>query len=824
MTGCHYSPFALGDRMKKMLLTLLVAFFFVSSIAFAALTDETTSESSSIPVETGPPVIIPPLPPCANYCIEVSNCSCGETEIAADEVKYCNLNNVTFTTPAECEMGPAPPEGYGEVLPCRNDCSAVFDCWCGEDRVGPIYGEYCSPDNAAYSSEAGCKLGIECVADPQKGKGEEGEPTNITGAITGIKSPLEIISNWQGLSILAIIFSIILVAIGYVIGIGFDMPEMKAWASTELIQVFSNVFIIAFLLIIATFLDVFIMEVVNNSGVGNIQCALGENCLNKTSQAYLADYIDIGKSEAKNVVENSVTAAGWMNRRIGANGKTLIVPPLLMFSLSLPMAPWYTLDFDRLGMVFNYYQGILSSLEAQSFFISEISFKVAPMLLAIGIVCRSFFVTRKLGGLLIAIAISVMIFFPMMYVFDWMSLDIVASGDMPGDIGLADCPAECSLSAPLAYYGDTKITSLKELYCLFPESQSEQVRDLSLGKLASLDSPAVGTVNSCDFENECSRMCRELPYPYTIPECGNYTMQVACSTIPVQCKVLRTLAPASIDPAASEQCPDDCKIIPPLQSNCDTGDCLESRTDCRVAKKSDLEWRPTMDKKMPGKKKCDMADDCLPNATDAFNSCTYVLPDFGVCDNLCRDCPNYCRLDITTGLPTDCYKDDGTTLIDACTKCTGGCKAMASALTTSCNDCPLAYRIMGENLKPEYTYGYCDPSACPYNETYRALIPYSTCEKCIYADDAYEYNPPVRTNCADLCKSSTNVPSKSSGDYTKIGDDGLVGKTEIRKVSMLMIPAYLLPLVNIAATLILIRSLSAILGGDVEIPGLSKIF
>ena len=47
---------------------------------------------------------------------------------------------------------------------------------------------------------------------------------------------------------------------------------------------------------------------------------------------------------------------------------------------------------------------------------------------------------------------------------------------------------------------------------------------------------------------------------------------------------------------------------------------------------------------------------------------------------------------------------------------------------------------------------------------------------------------------------------------------------EIQEVSKLMIPAYVLPLFNIVATLIFIKGLSAFLGGDIEIPGLSKIF
>jgi hypothetical protein len=65
---------------------------------------------------------------------------------------------------------------------------------------------------------------------------------------------------------------------------------------------------------------------------------------------------------------------------------------------------------------------------------------------------------------------------------------------------------------------------------------------------------------------------------------------------------------------------------------------------------------------------------------------------------------------------------------------------------------------------------------------------------------------------------------KDPSAYTKIDEEGLVGTSEIKNVSKLMVPAYLLPLFNIVATLIFIRTFSGMIGGDIEIPGISKIF
>ena len=111
---------------------------------------------------------------------------------------------------------------------------------------------------------------------------------------------------------------------------------------------------------------------------------------------------------------------------------------------------------------------------------------------------------------------------------------------------------------------------------------------------------------------------------------------------------------------------------------------------------------------------------------------------------------------------------------------------------------------------------------CPTK--YRLAVPRTACEMCLYSEDAYLYDPPIQTQCNDLCAPTNNLPAKEPGEYTEIGADGLVGRNEIKNVSKLLLPAYILPLFNIVATLVFIAGLSRMLGGDVEIPGISKVF
>jgi hypothetical protein len=131
---------------------------------------------------------------------------------------------------------------------------------------------------------------------------------------------------------------------------------------------------------------------------------------------------------------------------------------------------------------------------------------------------------------------------------------------------------------------------------------------------------------------------------------------------------------------------------------------------------------------------------------------------------------------------------------------------------------------MAPMLPADYVSGVCalDDDVCPAK--YRVLIPTSACDSCMYTEEAYMYNPPVNMNCGELCKPPENVPSKTAGDYTKVASDGLVGRADIQAVSKLMVPGYLLPLFNITITLIFIKGFSGMIGGDIEIPGMPRLF
>ncbi|MBU0591425.1 hypothetical protein KKF81_01290 [Candidatus Micrarchaeota archaeon] len=680
--------------------------------------------------------------------------------------------------------------------------------------------------------------------------------TQFQNATSGIEgetegSPLEIIKNWQALAVIALIISCILVAIAYAVGTGMEMPEIKAWAGNELGQIFANAVIILMFIVAIGFVDTIVSAMVMTSGLNIPECSVpGGSCLRNVTDAYLYDYIETAKTGARSVLINNIDAASWANRRMGLNCLTIYC---LQLGLTTTMAGQYVLDMDMYAIMFEYYTNLLSFMEAQRFFVNQISFKMGPIILALGIIARTFYFTRKLGGLLIAVAAGIMFFLPGMYIFDWVTLDMAMTGDKAMEDENVYCPDECKAAPPLAYKADgEKLETVQEIYAALPEDNAAAAKELIEGSLESTAGRDGTLVFSCYYEyseEDCPSVCRALPYPYNAVVCLNTsTVERDCAHLNENCKVVRYVntEASSFDNDTYNKCPSMCKVVPPLRSNCDVDDCLESRYDCRVYKRtgselgSSLTWWPTPNEDAGNYHECLIAQNCPVNLV-AEQSCAYVIPEIGTCNDeaICGNCPAYCRIDNNPNyteedqvdfdqLPDDCKDETGTVFSEACMNCPNSCKVRKHDILEitvpegMCSACPAEKRIVTPSLPEEYTTDGCSLDLCPGE--YRVVVPRSSCEMCLFAEESYAYDPPIQTQCADICKPPDNAPIKDAGSYMNIGEDGLVGREGIKNIAKLILPIYLLPLFNIVATLVFIKGLSTILGGDIEIPGISKVF
>ncbi|HIE55673.1 MAG TPA: hypothetical protein EYP90_10910, partial [Chromatiaceae bacterium] len=384
---------------------------------------------------------------------------------------------------------------------------------------------------------------------------------------------------------------------------------------------------------------------------------------------------------------------------------------------------------------------------------------------------------------------------------------MVIAGEKAVEEDVRGCPPECSIGPPLAFYRTSEgdlihLSTVTEIYLAFDPDDDEVAIEISRGTReraigSNATSEADGqTVFSCyygEYEN-CLSQCRDLPYPHSLTECVEREVQEACSQLPIECKAVRTV-PGAVDDDEYLRCPEECKIVPPLRSNCDEGRCLDARFDCRVTNMNDLDYRPTVEGPADKVAECEYAAEC-PASMDAFDSCVYIIPQWGSCDEeLCIGCPAECRIigAELEELPEEClldtYDPDNSStweMSEACNQCPSTCKVTIDFIETldigNCTGCQMERRILHHSIPPEYLEGDCARDVCPLDSYNRAVIPMSSCEACLFSEEAYIYNPPVNTDCGSLCRPSDNVPSKSPGEYTEADEDGLIGKPEITAV------------------------------------------
>ncbi|MBI2079612.1 hypothetical protein HYT84_02515 [Candidatus Micrarchaeota archaeon] len=425
---------------------------------------------------------------------------------------------------------------------------------------------------------------------------------------------LELFTDWRVISILVTLLTGLLVAAAYMAGISFDIPDLKAWASVESSQILTNGLIILLLVTTLTFLDGMVAVIVNGSGT-TVTCGATSGpilCVQQLAKAYTQDLIELVKDDSGSLIQKSYDLGLEAGKRHGFSCNMFLIPPCLWISFSFGENPHLMVDIERINFVLEHYGNIGASLYAQLFFVEKISFTLGPLLIALGIVGRSFFVTRRLGGLLIAIAIGIMFVFPLMYAFNWLTLTVYVFGDkmFSSDLG-ASCPAVCKQPIVAAYYpftgstvvGNTEVTqySYGEIFEKLDDKDAvdkqgvdkdivnlnnalqtgAQFIDTASGKYGICLSPHQKTIDeyledpSVNYLDEtqkssCPEECRKLPYPSTLKTCTYVSIQKACAKLEEQCKI-KTIIPKddpSVDLQQAKLCPDKCKTIPAMQNNC----------------------------------------------------------------------------------------------------------------------------------------------------------------------------------------------------------------------------------------------------------------
>jgi len=219
--------------------------------------------------------------------------------------------------------------------------------------------------------------------------------------INACASPGDWLSSWQVLSALGILTSWFIVSLAYMVGSLLDNVGLMARAKAEVWEIITTAIILGSVIALVTAACIFPASYINPSAAGN---------LFTTAENYLFWLRNMTMGVFKDLMSMNNTISVLLSVMGGFN----------LFGVGVTVQPFA--GFQPLMNIINLFMnGVMICLIATVAQITILKFIEAGafnVLLPVGIVCRSFPFTRQFGGSLIAIAIGLYIFYPLMLVVD----------------------------------------------------------------------------------------------------------------------------------------------------------------------------------------------------------------------------------------------------------------------------------------------------------------------------------------------------------------------------------------------------------------------
>jgi hypothetical protein len=584
-------------------------------------------------------------------------------------------------------------------------------------------------------------------------------------------------SDWKASGLIGVAIVCSIIALAAMIGKAFNLPEIKAFANNEIKQaVISVLFIVSLIALVSFFNEIAVQSIA--AADLPVDCNVPEPCYVAAAKTYLTTIIDIGKSYSKDNLKESIDKMRRSSYGYNINANIIY---LLYAGFSIRFNAGDSLVAERHGALFSQTSKILVSLSAQKYFIDVVTFGIAPLFILLGVVLRTFFFTRKLGGLLLAIAISLFIIYPLTYAFAWYTLNVTVYGERTLAVADPFCPGECTATYPSAFFSDPTTGELVQ----FPTTQSIVRAGIKSsnwdsggpdlngngqpdfpGLVACKDLSTIGIPNSGGSINQCPDCpdyCRDVPFPANMPGC-NITK---CSSCNPGCKLVRQRLNCQTDPDCAGKCPEICRTRVPTENKCfsnESGGIIPANLSisCSGCEKYPA-WCRFLREEPPGTYTRVYNDTALNAACTGVDTdptcprqCSYItrLGQDTTCDSICsvKDastgvttvCPAECRVDEILNNPANWM---GTYDIDP-PSFANRCNSTAS-IKAACNICKTHPECLVEvPAEP--------PASCadyPANN----VVP----EKCLECPDycrRQNYSG-VFSNFSNVDRTATNLPA-----------------------------------------------------------------
>jgi hypothetical protein len=226
----------------------------------------------------------------------------------------------------------------------------------------------------------------------------------------------DIWTNWQAVAVIAAVISMAFAAMGYLLAHMFRLHELEVWAKEEVYQAIASAFIIGAAVIAVTLIVNLSCTLVGGcGGTGGDHLDMAINILNntKTNVSLQLQYL----FELSMRVGFIKSMGKYYDFSLGPGSEACLVGVCTTaFGWSWFMWAGSSVIADSIDYSFSVMIPVISSIFAQFWMLKFIQATLFPSLLALGIILRTFFFTRKVGGLLIAIAIALYTVYPLMYV------------------------------------------------------------------------------------------------------------------------------------------------------------------------------------------------------------------------------------------------------------------------------------------------------------------------------------------------------------------------------------------------------------------------
>ncbi len=223
----------------------------------------------------------------------------------------------------------------------------------------------------------------------------------VGNIINACSSPSDWLSSWQVLSALGILVSWFVVSLAYMVGSFLDNIGLMARAKSEVWEIITTTLILGSVIVIVTGACTFPASYMNPQAKGN---------LFDTATNYLLW-----------VRNNTMAVLGDLMVMNSAISMLLsVMMGFTIFGIGVSGQPFAGLQplMNIMNLFINGAMICLIATVAQITILKFIEAGAFNILLPAGIVCRSFPFTRQFGGSLIAIAIGLFIFYPLMLVID----------------------------------------------------------------------------------------------------------------------------------------------------------------------------------------------------------------------------------------------------------------------------------------------------------------------------------------------------------------------------------------------------------------------